>query len=156
MGIATDITGPIAGAGNANWQVAQFTVEEINKTGGILGQPIELYLEDTASDPKIAVGNVRRLIQERKVDVVLGGITSAMRQAIKDPIVNRGRTLYIYPQLYEGQECTQVPVLHRAKPGATVRQADPLPDQNGRAKSASPCRPRTMSGRSCSTNTPAR
>ena len=76
-------------------------------TGGILGQPIELYLEDTASDPKIAVGNVRRLIQDHKVDVVLGGITSAMRQAIKDPIVNRGRTLYIYPELYEGQECTK-------------------------------------------------
>jgi ABC-type branched-subunit amino acid transport system substrate-binding protein len=107
MGIATDITGAIAGAGNADWQVAQFTVEQINKDGGILGQPIELYLEDTASDPKIAVGNVRRLIQERRVDVVLGGITSAMRQAIKDPIVNRGRTLYIYPQLYEGQECTK-------------------------------------------------
>jgi ABC-type branched-subunit amino acid transport system substrate-binding protein len=107
MGIATDITGPIAGAGNSDWQVAQFTVEEINKSGGVLGQPIELYLEDTASDPKVAVGNVRRLIQERKVDVVLGGITSAMRQAIKDPIVNRGRTLYIYPQLYEGQECTK-------------------------------------------------
>jgi ABC-type branched-subunit amino acid transport system substrate-binding protein len=106
MGIATDITGPIALAGNTQWQVVQFTVEEINKNGGVLGQPIELYLEDTASDPKIAVGNVRRLIQERKVDVVLGGITSAMRQAIKDPIVNRGRTLYIYPQLYEGQECT--------------------------------------------------
>ena len=107
MGIATDITGAIAPSGNANWQVAQFAVEQINYAGGILGQPIELYLEDTASDPKIAVGNVRKLIQERKVDVVLGGITSAMRQAIKDPIVNRGRTLYIYPQLYEGQECTK-------------------------------------------------
>ena len=107
MGIATDITGPIAPSGNANWQVAQFVVEQINTSGGILGQPIELYLEDTASDPKIAVGNVRKLIQERHVNVVLGGITSAMRQAIKDPIVNRGRTLYIYPQLYEGQECTK-------------------------------------------------
>ena len=149
MGIATDITGPIAGAGNADWQVAQFTVEEINKNGGILGQPIELYLEDTASDPKIAVGNVRRLIQERKVDVVLGGITSAMRQAIKDPIVNRGRTLYIYPQLYEGQECTKDLFCTGPTPGAAMRQADPLSDQNGRARSASPCRPRTMSGRSC-------
>jgi ABC-type branched-subunit amino acid transport system substrate-binding protein len=107
MGIATDITGPIAPAGNANWQVAQFAVEQINAAGGITGKPIELFLEDTASDPKVAVGNVRKLIQERKVDVVLGGITSAMRQAIKDPIVNRGRTLYIYPQLYEGQECTK-------------------------------------------------
>ena len=27
MGIATDITGAIAPSGNANWQVAQFTVE---------------------------------------------------------------------------------------------------------------------------------
>jgi len=107
MGIATDITGAIAPSGNANWQVAQFAVEQINQAGGVTGKPIELYLEDTASDPKVAVGNVRKLIQERKVDVVLGGITSAMRQAIKDPIVNRGRTLYIYPQLYEGQECTK-------------------------------------------------
>lgn len=107
MGIATDITGPIAPSGNANWQVAQLTVEQINMGGGILGRPIQLFLEDTASDPKIAVGNVRRLIQEHRVDVVLGGITSAMRQAIKDPIVTRGRTLYIYPQLYEGQECTK-------------------------------------------------
>lgn len=107
MGIATDITGAIAAAGNSDWQVAQFTVERINKDGGIQGRPVELFLEDTASDPKVAVGNVRRLIQERRVDVVLGGITSAMRQAIKDPIVNRGRTLYIYPQLYEGQECTK-------------------------------------------------
>jgi len=107
MGIATDITGAIAPSGNANWQVAQFAVEGINKAGGVAGKPIELFLEDTASDPKVAVGNVRKLIQERKDDVVLGGITSAMRQAIKDPIVNRGRTLYIYPQLYEGQECTK-------------------------------------------------
>ena len=107
MGIATDITGAIAPSGNADWQVAQFTVERINKGGGILGRQIELHLADTASDPKIAVGNVRKLIQEHKVNVVLGGITSAMRQAIKDPIVNRGRTLYIYPQLYEGQECTK-------------------------------------------------
>jgi ABC-type branched-subunit amino acid transport system substrate-binding protein len=106
MGIATDITGAIAPAGNTDWQVAQLIVEEINAGGGILGAPIELHLEDTASDPKIAVGNVRKLIQEYRVNVVIGGITSAMRQAIKDPIVNRGHTLYIYPQLYEGKECT--------------------------------------------------
>lgn len=107
MGIATDITGAIAPGGNANWQTAQFAVTQINDGGGILGRPIELYLEDTASDPGTAVGNVRRLIQQANVDVVLGGITSAMREAIKNPIVRRGKTLYIYPQLYEGQECTE-------------------------------------------------
>lgn len=107
LGIATDITGPIAPSGNSNWQVAQLAAEQINKAGGIAGRPVELFLEDTASDPKAAVANVRKLIQREKVDVVFGGITSAMRQAIKDPIVNRGKTLYIYPQLYEGQECTK-------------------------------------------------
>lgn len=107
MGIATDITGAIAPSGNANWQVAQFAVKQINDAGGVLGRPIELFLEDTASDPGTAVGNVRRLVQQAKVDVILGGITSAMREAIKNPIVRRGKTLYIYPQLYEGQECTE-------------------------------------------------
>ncbi len=106
MGIATDITGAIAPGGNSNWQTAQFAVKQINDAGGILGRPVELILEDTASDPGTAVGNVRRLIQQAQVDVVLGGITSAMREAIKNPIVRRGKTLYIYPQLYEGQECT--------------------------------------------------
>ena len=61
MGVATDITGAIASSGNANWQTARFEVKQINDAGGILGRPIELFLEDTASDPGTAVGNVRRL-----------------------------------------------------------------------------------------------
>ena len=108
MGIATDITGAdraVAATPTGRWRSSRSS--RSTRRAAFVGRPIELYLEDTASDPKIAVGNVRKLIQERKVDVVLGGITSAMRQAIKDPIVNRGRTLYIYPQLYEGQECTK-------------------------------------------------
>ncbi len=106
VGIATDITGAIGYAGNSCWQTAQLVAEEINAAGGIVGRPVELHLEDTASNETTAVANVRRLIQREKVDVVFGGITSSMRQAIKDPIVTRGRTLYVYPQLYEGQECT--------------------------------------------------
>ena len=90
MGIATDITGAIAPS-----RQRQLAGGAVHRRADQQGRrhrrpPIELFLEDTASDPKIAVGNVRKLIQERKVDVVLGGITSAMRQAIKDPIVNRG------------------------------------------------------------------
>lgn len=139
MGIATDITGPIAPSGNADWQVAQFAVEQINGAGGIGGRPVELSLEDTASDPKTAVGNVRRLIQQRKVDVVLGAITSAMRQAIKDPIVNRGRTLYIYPQLYEGQECTKFLFCTGPTPAQQVDELIPhLIKEKGRKRFAMP------------------
>jgi ABC-type branched-subunit amino acid transport system substrate-binding protein len=106
IGIATDLTGAIGYAGNANANVARMVVKDINDAGGVLGRPLELHIEDTASNESMAVANVRKLIQRDKVDVVLGGITSSMRNAIKDVIVTRGKTLYIYPQLYEGKECT--------------------------------------------------
>ena len=106
VGIATDLTGPIGFAGQANANIAKLVVDQINAAGGIIGRPLEIYIEDTASNESIAVGNVRKLTQRHRVDVVFGGITSSMRNAIKDVIVNRGRTLYIYPQLYEGRECT--------------------------------------------------
>jgi ABC-type branched-subunit amino acid transport system substrate-binding protein len=106
VGIATDLTGAIGYAGNANANIARLVVQEINGRGGVLGRPLELHVEDTTSNESVAVANVRKLVQRDRVDVVFGGITSSMRNAIKDVIVTRGRTLYVYPQLYEGQECT--------------------------------------------------
>jgi branched-chain amino acid transport system substrate-binding protein len=106
VGIATDLTGPIGFAGNANANVAKMVATDINAKGGVLGRSLQLFIEDTASNESVAVNNVRKLIQRDRVDVVFGGITSSMRNAIKDVIVTRGKTLYIYPQLYEGQECT--------------------------------------------------
>src|SRR5262249_55307380 len=96
----------IAQPGNANPNTPRRVVKDINDAGGILGRPIALFIADTASNESVAVANVRRLIQRDQVDVVLGGITSSMRNAIKDIIVTRGKTLYIYPEQYEGKECT--------------------------------------------------
>ena len=106
VGIATDLTGPISWGGIPNSQVARMAIEQINTSGGLLGRPIQMILEDTATNEQLAVTKVRKLVTQDKVDVVFGGITSSMRNAIKDTIVNRGKTLYIYPQLYEGKECT--------------------------------------------------
>ncbi len=105
IGIATDLTGAIGYAGNADANVARMLVKDLNAKGGLLGRPLELYIEDTASNESIAVPHVRKLVLRDNVDVVLGGITSSMRNAIKDTIVKQGKKLYIYPQLYEGKEC---------------------------------------------------
>ena len=45
------------------------------------------------------------LVERADVDVVVGGIYSSTRQAIKGPVVDEAETLYIYPEQYEGQEC---------------------------------------------------
>jgi len=107
VGIATDLTGPISWGGIPNSNVAKMVIDDWNASGGILGRPVQMVLEDTATNEQLAVTRVRKLVTQDKVDVVFGGITSSMRNAIKDTIVNRGRTLYIYPQLYEGLECTR-------------------------------------------------
>jgi branched-chain amino acid transport system substrate-binding protein len=106
VGVATDLTGPISPAGIPNANIAKMLVEDMNASGGLLGRPLQLIIEDTASNEALAVSKVRKLVTQDLVDVVLGGVTSSMRNAIKDTIVNRGRTLYIYPNLYEGRECT--------------------------------------------------
>jgi ABC-type branched-subunit amino acid transport system substrate-binding protein len=139
VGIATDLTGPIAYAGNADANVAKMVVKEINDAGGLLGRPLELYVEDTASNESVAVGNVRKLIQRDKVDVVLGGVTSSMRNAIKDVIVSRGKTLYIYPQLYEGKECTPYLFCTGPTPAQQCDEFIPWLIKNGGKKFAFPC-----------------
>jgi ABC-type branched-subunit amino acid transport system substrate-binding protein len=105
VGFALDLTGPISVQGIPGANVAKMLIEEINAGGGVLGRPLQMFLEDTATNEGLAVTRVRKLVQSDDVDVVIGGITSSMRNAIKDTIVSRGRKLYLYPQLYEGKEC---------------------------------------------------
>src|SRR6202034_1920212 len=137
-GIATHRPGPMSYAGNADANVARMVVKEINDAGGLLGRPLELFIEDTASNESVAVGNVRKLIQRDKVDLVLGGITSSMRNAIKDVIVARGKTLYIYPQLYEGKECTPYLFCTGPTPAQQCDEFIPWLIKNGGKKFALP------------------
>jgi len=104
VGVITDLTGVIGFAGPANVNIAKLVADDINGGGGLLGRRLELIVVDSASDPTIGVTKAKALVEQHNVDVVLGGITSAMRNAIKGVIVDGGK-LYIYPQLYEGLEC---------------------------------------------------
>ena len=125
VGIALDLTGPIASAGLPMLHAARAAFEEINSGGGVLGRKIELVVEDTASNESVGVTKARKLVSGDKVSVVFGGITSSMRNAIKDPIAVRGRTPYFYPMLYEGGECTPGVYLTGPLP---VQQCEPIID----------------------------
>jgi branched-chain amino acid transport system substrate-binding protein len=138
VGVGTDLTGPMGYAGNADANVARMVIKEMNDAGGLLGRPLELHIEDTASNESVAVGNVRKLIQREKVDLVIGGITSSMRNAIKDVIVSRGKTLYIYPQLYEGKECTPYLFCTGPTPAQQCDEFIPWLIKNGGKKFALP------------------
>ena len=105
VGMITDQTGALSFMGVANANVAKMVVEDINARGGLLGRPVELFLEDSATDDAVAETVAAKLVEQIDVDVVIGGIYSSTRQAIKGPVVDQAETLYLYPEQYEGQEC---------------------------------------------------
>src|SRR5213592_198225 len=104
VGLITDQTGALSFMGIANVNLAKLVIDDINARGGLLGRPVELFIEDSATDDTVAEAAAAKLV-ERAVDVVVGGIYSSTRQAIKRPVVDHAETLYIYPEQYEGQEC---------------------------------------------------
>ena len=105
VGLITDQTGPLSFMGIANTNVARMVIDDINTAGGLLGRPIELFIEDSATDDEVAEARAAKLVERVGVDVVIGGIYSSTRQAIKRPVVDDAKTLYLYPEQYEGQEC---------------------------------------------------
>ena len=105
VGVITDQTGPLSFLGIANANVAKMVINDINASGGLLGRPIELVLEDSATDDGVAEEKAAKLVERDRVDVIFGGIYSSTRQAIKGAAVVKGKKLYLYPEQYEGQEC---------------------------------------------------
>ena len=123
VGMIAEETGALSFMGRANANVARMVVDEINANGGLLERKIELYLEDGATTDAVAEARAAKLVTQDKVDVIFGGIYSSTRQAIKGPAVVKGRTLYIYPEQYEGQECD--PLIFCTGP-VPAQQLDPL------------------------------
>jgi urea transport system substrate-binding protein len=123
VGVIADQTGPLSFIGLANANVARMVVGDINAKGGLLGRPVELRIEDSATDDTIAAAKAATLVEQDHVDVIFGGIYSSTRQAIKRTAVVGGRTLYIYPEQYEGQESD--PLIFCTGP-VPAQQVDPF------------------------------
>jgi urea transport system substrate-binding protein len=107
IGIALDLTGPLASAGVPMLYAARATIDELNAAGGVLGRPIEAIVEDTASNESVGITKARKLVINDRVAAVFGGVTSSMRNAIKEPIAVRGHIPYFYPMPGDGLECTR-------------------------------------------------
>jgi ABC-type branched-subunit amino acid transport system substrate-binding protein len=123
VGVIADQTGPLSFVGIANANVAKMVIDDINAKGGLLRRQIALYLEDSATIDSVAEAKATKLVQHDQVDVILGGIYSSTRQAIKGAAVTRGKKLYIYPEQYEGQE--NDPLIFCTGP-VPAQQVDPL------------------------------
>lgn len=88
IGALLAVTGPAAFLGEPERNTAQMVVDEINKSGGVKGQQLELIVYDTAGDATKAVNLATKLIRDDKVIAIIGPSTTGESMAVI-PVVER-------------------------------------------------------------------
>jgi branched-chain amino acid transport system substrate-binding protein len=73
IGYCLSLTGPLAGNSLSARLAHDIWREDINRRGGLLGQPVELICYDDRADATHVPGLYKRLMDEDKVDLVIGG-----------------------------------------------------------------------------------
>ncbi len=105
VGILHSLSGTMAISEKSVVDAEQLAIEEINKSGGVLGKQIEAIVEDGNSDWPTFAEKAKKLIDQDKVATVFGCWTSASRKAVL-PVFESKKSLLWYPVQYEGQECS--------------------------------------------------
>jgi branched-chain amino acid transport system substrate-binding protein len=94
IGGSLAITGPLAD--NAKWVKLgyEYWAEKVNKSGGLLGRPVELIIYNDEGKPDKAVQLLEKAITVDKVDLLLGGYGGAS-VAAQMPLAERYGMVYV-------------------------------------------------------------
>ncbi len=82
IGAFLSVTGPAAFLGDPEEKTLQLYVDEINRGGGVLGRKLELVSYDDGGDAEKARTFAKRLIEQDRVDILLGGSTTGTTMAV--------------------------------------------------------------------------
>lgn len=82
VGAIVSATGPASFLGDPQDKTLHAYVESINAAGGIAGRKLELFIYDDSSDAAKANSFAKRLIQQDKVDFIVGASTTGSTMAI--------------------------------------------------------------------------
>src|SRR5215471_18505222 len=78
IGVVFDYSGPLAGGGSDLHALGtKIMIDYFAKKGGVEGYQIEALYADAQSKPDVAINEAVRLIEQEKVDMLLGFYSSA-------------------------------------------------------------------------------
>src|SRR5690606_22320293 len=78
IGLIHDYTGPFAGGGSEPAALGtKLLIDKINNEGGVEGHKIEAVYADAQSKVDVAINEAERLINQEKVDLIMGVYSSA-------------------------------------------------------------------------------
>ncbi len=94
VGAFLSVTGGAAFLGDPEQKTLELYVGKINAAGGVLGRKLQLVSYDSAGDSEKARTFVKRLIEQDKVDVIVGGSTTGETMAVI-PLVEAAQVPFI-------------------------------------------------------------
>ena len=94
IGAFLSVTGPAAFLGDPEQKTLEMYVERINSAGGVLGRKLQLFAYDSGGDAEKARTFTKRLIEQDKVDVIVGGSTTGETMAAV-PLVEQAQVPFI-------------------------------------------------------------
>lgn len=101
LGLMAPLSGLVALYGTEISHAGRIACDEINAAGGVLGQPLELLLEDDGSLPETAVPAAERLLEQGCVALV-GNLLSNSRIAVASKVSEPQQVPYLNFSFYEG------------------------------------------------------
>jgi len=106
VGILHSLSGTMAISESVLKDTALMAIEEINRSGGVLGKKLEPVVVDPASNWPLFAEKTRQLITQDQVAVIFGCWTSVSRKSVL-PVVEELNGLLFYPVQYEGEELSK-------------------------------------------------
>lgn len=106
VGILHSLSGTMAISETSLKDMDLMVIEEINKSGGVLGRKLEPVVVDPASNWPLFAEKARQLLSKDKVAVVFGCWTSVSRKSVL-PVFEELNGLLFYPVQYEGEEMSR-------------------------------------------------
>lgn len=94
VGAIISATGPASFLGDPEKKVLELYADRVNQAGGVAGRPVQLTIYDDGGAADKAASFTKRLIESDKVDVIVGGTTTAATMAAA-PLVERGEIPFI-------------------------------------------------------------
>ncbi len=94
VGAFLSVTGPASFLGDPELKTLEMYVDRINAEGGVIGRKLQLVAYDDAGDAEKARTFAKRLIEQDKVDVLVGGSTTGATMAAV-PLAEQAGTPFI-------------------------------------------------------------
>jgi branched-chain amino acid transport system substrate-binding protein len=94
IGSFLSVTGPAAFLGDPEQKTLELYVERLNAAGGVLGRKLQLVAYDSGGNAEKARTFVKRLIEEDRVDAIVGGSTTGETMAVI-PLVEQAGVPFI-------------------------------------------------------------